>query len=224
MRVEHLMTREVVTVSPEAPLRDAAELLAEHHVAGLPVCAADGVVVGLLSEGDVVRVEQGMPHGKSRLALLFGRTNGDRAHARTVAEAMSAPAITIEPAADISEAARLMIARTVHRLPVVEGGRLVGILARADLVRAFCRPDEELERELVQDVLLDTLWIVPEQITVEVHGGVAHLAGELETRTEAQLAERVARRVPGIVEVVSDLTYRSDDLAGRTGPPPREAV
>jgi predicted transcriptional regulator len=139
----------------------------------------------------------------------------ERAAATTAGEAMTAPAITVRPDAAVALAAELMIEHRVNRLPVVADGRLVGIVARADLVRAFNRTDEEIEREISDDVLLHTLWVDPDSVSLVVFGGKVSVAGEVENRSTAELIEAYIRRVPGVVSVHSGLTFRIDDLARR---------
>jgi CBS domain-containing protein len=124
--------------------------------------------------------------------------------------------VTIEPQRTVDEAAQLMVRRSVNRLPVVLDGRLVGIVTRADLVRAFVRTDDELEREIRDDVLLDTLWIDPNGLSVSVREGHVVLDGELATRTEVDLVVAYVARVPGVVSVDgSRLSWQTDDLARR---------
>lgn len=218
MNVEHLMTRDVVTVSPEASLKEVAEILADCGISGLPVCEPCGRVVGVISEADIVRMEQGAAPGRgSALDWLLGRTDEpvEKLAARTAGEAMTAPALTIDAGRPVFEAARLMVERAVNRLPVTSGDELVGIVTRADLVRAFRRSDEEIEREIREDVLLHTLWIEPARLEIAVEKGEVTLTGTLETRTEAELAAAYVRRVPGVVDVRANLGWQVDDLARR---------
>jgi osmotically-inducible protein OsmY len=84
-------------------------------------------------------------------------------------------------------------------------------------VRAFHRPDEEVEREIREDVLLSTLWIDPSRVSISVSNGEVSLSGKVETRTQAELVEAYVGRVPGVVDVHSELTWTVDDLARRTG-------
>jgi CBS domain-containing protein len=221
MNVEHLMTRNVVAVSPETPLKEVAAILADRGISGLPVCDAPRHVVGVVSEADILRKEQGLPPGRSSVFdWLFGRSDEAEAAklaARTAGEAMTTPAVTIDAGRPVAEAAKLMVEQEINRLPVIHGGELIGIVTRADLVRAFRRSDEEIEREIREDVLLHTLWIEPARLELAVENGEVALTGKLETRTEAELAAAYIRRVPGVVTVDSDLTWQVDDLARRTG-------
>jgi CBS domain-containing protein len=219
MKVEDLMTGDVRTVSPDTSLKDVAEVLSGNRVSGLPVVDADGRVLGVVSEADILRKEQG--RGGRRGGVLGWLLDHDepdpRLEARTAGEAMTSPALTIEPGRPAAEAARLMVEKQINRLPVVAEGRLVGIVTRADLVRAFHRPDEEVEREIRDDVLLSTLWIDPSRVSISVSNGEVSLSGKVETRTQAELVEAYVRRVPGVVDVHSELTWTVDDLARRTG-------
>jgi CBS domain-containing protein len=96
---------------------------------------------------------------------------------------MTSPAVTVGPDATVARAAELMIEHRVNRLPVVDHGRLVGIVARADLVRAFSRSDAEIEREISDAVLLHTLWVDPDSVSLVVFGGKVSVAGEVENRS-----------------------------------------
>jgi CBS domain-containing protein len=138
---------------------------------------------------------------------LLRRVDGEleKVAARTAGEAMTSPALTIRPTQQVSDAARLMIEHRINRLPVVTGGRLVGIVSRADLLRAFERADDELEREIREEVLRGELWLAPEAFDVHVEDGVVTLRGIVRTREEADDVVRFVRRVPGVLEVSADL-------------------
>jgi len=218
MKIEQVMTTDVVTVSPETPLKEVARTLTSRRISGLPVCDADGVVLGVVSEADILRKEQGfVPEPGGLLGWLFEKADaeGARLLARTAAEAMTSPAVTIAPDASVNDAARVMTMRGINRLPVTRNGRLVGIVSRADLVRAFHRTDAEIEQELNEDVLLHTLWVSPEDVHVSVDDGVVTLVGHVENRTQAELVSAYARRVPGVVDVKADVSWSVDDQARR---------
>ena len=208
MRVDRVMTRQVATVSPETPLKDAAELLTRHGVSGMPVCDADGAVIGVFSEADVLRKVEGAPRElPGFLRRLLRRVDPDLARiaARTVGEAMTAPAVTVRPTQQVAEAAQIMVERRINRLPVVRRGELVGIVGRADVLRSFERPDAELEREITEEVLRDALWLEPETFDVHVERGVVSLTGKVSSPAAAATIVRLVRRVPGVVDVSADL-------------------
>jgi predicted transcriptional regulator len=124
--------------------------------------------------------------------------------ATTVGEAMTSPAITIGPHRTATAAARELVEQGVNRLPVVgQDGRLVGIVTRADLARAFTRADAEIEREIREEILERTLWSEP-----WVRDGEVELTGWLETEADVQLVERLVARTPGVVSVRAQLTHR----------------
>ncbi|MCS7006311.1 MAG: CBS domain-containing protein [Gaiellaceae bacterium] len=211
MRVSELMTEDVVTVRPEISLRDAAALLAERRISGVPVVDDEGRVVGVLSEADIVAKAGGPRHGHRLLGWLFepDLDLGDKIAARTVGEAMSVPPVTIEAERRVHEAARIMASEGINRLPVVSAeGKLVGIVTRADVVRAFARSDAEIAREIEHEILQRTLWLEPGSVTVAVVDGVVTLRGEVESEADAELLPVFVSRVPGVVEVRSDVRPR----------------
>ena len=219
MNVEHLMTTGVATVPPEMPLRDVAALLTTLRISGVPVRDEAGALLGVVSESDILRQEQGEPGERPFLLgwLLEDRELGHAFGARTAGEAMTSPARTVKPSTEVPAAARIMIEEKIKRLPVVENGELVGIVTRADLVRAFHRPDEEIAAEIKGDVLWRKLWI-PDPVELTVPEGEVALSGEVETRTQVELVETYVRRVPGVVGLQCELTWRVDDLARRAQP------
>lgn len=157
MKVRDLMTSVVITVRPETSLKKVGTILARCGISGVPVVDADGRVIGVVSEGDILFKERGPSQQKGRLARRSDtHAKGDelKVEAQTAAQAMTAPAKTIAPWRPVSAAAAQMLEEGVNRLPVVDDeSRLVGIVTRADLVRAFVRPDAEIRREIRDEVL-----------------------------------------------------------------------
>ncbi len=222
MKVRDVMTRTVVSVPSNAPLKEVAQLIVDNRISGLPVVDQDGAVLGVVSEADFLMKEQGPEAIRHR---SFARFRGESQESRdqlakleavSAGGAMTAPAITIESNCRISEAAALMIARRVNRLPVVEQGRLVGIVTRADLVRAYVRSDEQLTETIRQEVLLRILWLDPALFAVIVTDGVASISGRVERRSTAEMIEPSVGMVPGIVDVHADVAWNVDD--SRTQP------
>jgi len=211
MKVCDLMTSEVVTVTPKTSLRDAAVLLTEKGISGMPVVNDANEVVGVLSEADIV-VKAGGEVARNRLLgwLLeadFGLE--DKIRAETVGDAMTAPPVSISPKRRVHQAARLMVSENVNRLPVVENGKLVGIVTRADIVRAFTRSDAELVDEIRGDILRRTFWLEPGSVAVDVVDGHVTLRGEVETEADQELLPHFVARVPGVISVDADLSSRS---------------
>jgi CBS domain-containing protein len=210
LEVADVMTRDVVTVSPGTSLKDAGRLLVEHGVSGLPVVGLDAHVVGVLSTADVIPKEVGgVPFGRRPVGGFHGGGVDGKLDATTVGEAMTAPPLTIEPQRSIPAAAGLMLEYDVARLPVVDEGKLVGIVTRTDLVRTFVRSDEELAREIHEE--LARLRLQDEPVSVSVESGVVTLAGRIDNGPDAELLTLFAKRVPGVVSVESQLTWRDND-------------
>lgn len=129
--------------------------------------------------------------------------------AETAVQAMSAPAVTIAPSRTVHEAARLMIEDRVNRLPVVQDGKLVGIVTRSDIVRAFTRSDAEPASEIKEDILRRTFWAEPGSVAVAVADGRVTLTGEVETEVDKEMLPLFVSRVPGVVAVNADLHART---------------
>ena len=220
--IREAMTQSVISVLPETPLKEVARLLVSNRISGVPVVDSKGAVLGVVSEADFLAKQRG-PHSVPRgvLARLGRESAAARAQtvkrwAVTAGEAMTAPAITVAPGQPIGDGAAIMFERAVNRLPVVDDGRLVGMITRADLVRAFVQSDEELARTISEDVLLRVLWLDPSAFVVKVKDGVASIRGHVDRRSIAEMLERAARMVPGIVDVEANVTWAADD--SRTEP------
>ncbi len=217
MTVRDVMTSPVVSVLPTTPLKEVAILLIDNRISGLPVVDADGKLMGIVSEADFLMKEQGAEAIRHRrLARFIGesresRERSDKVAAITAADAMTAPAVTIGSKRRISEAAALMTSRKVNRLPVVDGGTLVGIVTRADLVRAYVRSDDELATTIREEVLLRVLWLDPNSFKVSVRNGLASISGHVERHSTAGMVEQLTSMVPGIIGVNADVTWAVDD-------------
>ena len=217
LKIRDVMTSDVVSVRPTTPIKEVARLLVDRRISGMPVVEGDGRLVGVVSEGDVIVKEQGADAVERRpLARIFGDSPETRAElakmiALTAGDAMTSPPITISADAAVAEAAATMTGRRVNRLPVLDGDRLVGVVSRADIVRAFVRSDEELADAIRNDVIRGTLWLDPSQFEVAVTRGTARIRGQVERRSEADMIERIAMMVPGVVGVEPELTWKLDD-------------
>jgi CBS-domain-containing membrane protein len=217
LTVRDVMTRSVRSVGPDAPLKEVARLLLDNRISGVPVVGALDTVLGVVSEADFLVKEQGAQavHHR-RFASLLGETAATKAQldklaARTAGEAMTAPAITIAASSSIQDAAAKMTERRVNRLPVIENDRLVGIVTRSDLVRAYLRTDEELAKTIREDVLLRILWLDPATFSVEVRNGEATVTGSVERRSTAAIVEETIKLVPGIVGATVNVSWTVDD-------------
>ena len=213
--VADVMTRDVASVPPGASYRETVNTLIERKISAAPVVDADGRVLGVVSEADLLHKIEVADAFQKRRIVHVPRRAADKAHASTAADLMTAPAITVEADVSVPAAARLLEQDRVKRLPVIDtDGRLVGIVSRRDLLRVHVRTDEQIRDDVVHDVLMRTLWIEPSEITVVVDDGAVTLGGRIESRTLAGLAVEFTAKVPGVVTVTDELDWAFDD----TGP------
>ncbi len=214
LRVEDLMTREPIAVEQDTGFKDMVALMRKHRISALPVVGAQGRVIGVVSEADLLLKEE---REELEAAHLFDsaerRETRRKALGEVARDIMTAPAITATPDMDVVEAARIMHRRRVKRLPVVDPlGRLVGILSRADVLKVFMRTDEEIRREVVDEVIVRALWMDPQPIAVTVSDGVVELRGEVDRRSDLEMLSSLVSTVTGVVGVrLERLAFRFDD-------------
>jgi CBS domain-containing protein len=216
--VSDVMTRDVVTVSPEIGFREIADLLVQRTISAVPVVDEHGVVLGVVSEADLLpKLEYADRLPTHALALRRTRIIQAKAAGGRAIDLMTAPAVTIEPSVSVTQAARRLESARVKRLPVVDRtGRLVGIVSRRDLVRMYVRTDVQLLRTVLE--ILDAMWIEAGTVEVTCNAGVVHLTGQVDRSSEAQILTSVIRATPGVVNIRPHLTFRHDDTDRRRQP------
>jgi CBS domain-containing protein len=200
VQVVDVMTTDVITVTADTSITNAARLMFRNRVSGLPVCDEDSCLVGIITEADFLRLE-------------VARQEADAlSPVETVGEVMNRGVLTIGPDAAIVDAARLMVVNDVNRLPVVDAqSKILGIISRLDVVAVFTRPDDIIEDEIREDVIRRVLFVDPDSISVGVSGGVVTFEGQIGTRTESRLLEELVRRLDGVMRVDNQLSWRIDD-------------
>jgi CBS domain-containing protein len=204
LRVSDVMTADPLLLDVDMPLRTAALLLFNFQVTGAPVVAADGGLVGVLSERDLLDKEAPAPTGLGDTAVQRDR----RRRARTVGEACSRPARVTTPGTSLRAAAGQLVAQDVGRLVVVDQSRIVGIVSRHDVLRALVRTDAEL-----QHIIDATLAMLGEpQAFALVDWGAVSLSGAVTRRSRVGYVERIISEVDGVVSVDADLQWVEDDL------------
>jgi CBS domain-containing protein len=218
MRIEEIMTRDVITVTPETPVHTAARLMVDHGVSGLPVIEGDALV-GIISEGDLILRQASGARvtwwrrffaDPERLAREYQKAAGT-----TVAEVMTRAVVSVSPTMPIESAAGILHSRGIRRVPVTADGRLVGILSRGDLVKAVAmavprgilRSDAELVTEMRARMAREP-WISPFAVGVEARDGVIWLSGLANSDAERAALTTMARAIEGChgVENHMDLT------------------
>lgn len=196
MRASDLMTSPVISVSPHTSVHDAAAQLAQHDFASLPVIDDDGRVIGIVSEIDVVRDR--MPRDpRTHMRPTGGAGGPDPAH--TVREVMTDTVACVGGGADAADVAALMVEIGVRAVPVVDGGRLVGIISRRDLLRSLLRPDADIAQEVAQR--LDDFSAETGRWHVKVEDGVVHVSGCFDDDAQREVVVALARTVPGALRV-----------------------
>jgi CBS-domain-containing membrane protein len=210
--VGEVMTRDVVSVNAGTGYKEIADLMVRHSISAVPVVDTGGHVLGVVSEADLLaKLEYADRVPRHPLALRRLRNGRQKAAGDTAVQLMTTPAVTIAATETLTRAARLMDAARVKRMPVVDdGGRLVGIVSRRDLVRIYTRPDPEI-RACVADWVLRSLWIDPAEVDITVRAGVVTLAGRLDRRSTADIVVAFSKATPGVVDVVDQLECDADD-------------
>jgi CBS domain-containing protein len=206
------MTSPAICIAPDAPLKEAARLMAWHRVSALPVTDCSGAPVGLISERDLLSYETSPDPRLHLLGLPPDRLRSGSPH---VAQAMHTPVITIDADVDIGLATERMLEARIKRLPVIAAGRVIGVLSRHDLVKLLANPDEMVRAGILRTLALENVPL--DHLTVEVREGIASLSGDL-SRSDLGLAEMLARTVPGVLGVAYALSGPGRPALRRSGP------
>ena len=223
MNVADVMTQNAITVTPETAIAEAAGLLLQHRISGLPVVDHEGRVVGIVTEGDFLRrIETGTErrHG-GWLGFLIapGRLAEEYAHAnaRKVGEVMTTGVVAVAPQDPLAEVVRLMERHHIKRLPVIENGRLVGIVSRANLVRALLdnlpKPtgkaaagDAEIRERILAEIAKQP-WGPRASVDVRVEGGIVELYGSITDERERAALQVLAENAAGVKAVEDHLVW-----------------
>lgn len=217
MKVRDVMTSTVVTATPETPFPELVDLLLRHGISGLPIVDASGQLVGIVTEADLVSKEAYGGRPRRLLEVLADLVAGGetrwavKGKGRTAAEVMTRSVETARPDEGLREAARRMVERGVKRLPVVEHGRLVGIVSRTDLLRTLHRDDHDLARDVA--VMLADPMRAPEAHMVDatVADGIVTLRGTVRYPMDLPVLNGMVWQIPGVVDVHNEATGRESD-------------
>ena len=217
MKVQEIMTRDVISVLPDTLVQAAARLMVNHGVSGLPVVDAEGALKGIVSEGDLIVRQK--PREKVPWWRLFLEDSADlarqyqKATGVTVGEIMTRDVISTTCAAPIESVAAILDSNRIRRVPVLDGGRVVGIVSRGDLIKAIAmsstapllpRSDDHLAEEMQQRLDAEP-WAPKRVLTVEAHDGRLVLTGLVATEAQKSALETMARAVPGVTGVESHI-------------------
>jgi CBS domain-containing protein len=217
--VRDVMTTEVATVEPSTPFKKIVALLARHRISEVPVLDADRRVLGVVTEADLLLKQEHLDTEANVPLVWSRRRRREREKAAAVAagKLMTTPVMTVPPTATVTEAARRLLAAGVQLLPVVdETDRLVGIVSRADLLRVFTRPDQAIESEIMDEIIVADFRMAPSRFFIQVDNGVVVLQGRVERRSLIPDLVRTVHGVEGVVRVEDRLTFDLDDREADT--------
>lgn len=211
--VAQVMTAPVVRVTEAMPFRDLVALLHARDIGAVPVVAPAGQVLGVVSRADLILKAAGPVPAGLRLACRPRRRERRQAVARTAAELMTAPAVTVTEAATVEQAARLMRRHGVGRLPVTFGltGRLAGIVTRSDLLRVYLRPGADIRAEIEETLLPRVRGAHPGRLAVTVCDGIVSVSGRVERRSAIRRLVSGIHQVEGVIGVDHSIAYDIDD-------------
>ncbi len=223
MKARDIMSTKVVTVSPSTSVRDIAGLMVEKHVSGLPVLNDNGTLVGMVSEGDLLRrPEIGTQKHRRRWVSFFSGVDEQareftKSHALRAGDVMTEQVIHVSEETPLGDVVGLMEKHNIKRLPVLSDGKLIGIVSRADLLRALAArqadpmpPPAESEatiRAAMNDVLKNEEWAMSAMVNVIVSEGVVHLWGVIDSDDQRQALRVAAENIPGVTAVEEHLSF-----------------
>lgn len=225
MRVSDVMTSDLVTILPDTSFKEAVELLVRSEVSALPVVNAEGQLVGLITEADLISKEAYGTRRRRALALLADMMSVrdhpwvTKARGSVASDIMTRSVVVCRSDEDVRTVARRMLEQDVKRMPVVDDEHLVGIVSRRDILKMFDRPDVAIAAD-VKRVLTDDL-IMPEDrhVRFSVDRGVVTLTGDVRYGWDDPIVVSIVRDLPGVLEVVSQLHHREPNPRVPSEPP-----
>ncbi len=227
MQAKDLMTTDVITVSADATVSHVAQLLLRHRISAVPVVDAKGKLIGIVSEGDLMRrAETGTEPHRSWWLNLLARpeeiaSDYVRSHAKRVGDLMTRKVVSVGEDEPVSRIAALLEEKRIKRVPVVKDGRLVGIVSRADLLHGIAtanlerisQPDEDIRRTLISR-MRDEAGVRDWLVNVTVSDGVVHFWGGVRSEEERRAARVAAETVTGVKAVEDHMTLVPEIVGG----------
>ena len=228
MKASDVMVSSVITVGPDASVLHVAELLLRHRISAVPVVGANGDILGIVSEGDLInRPESETNRRKSWWldALAAKETLAAeyiKSHSRKVADVMTRDVITASPDISVAEVAALLERNAIKRVPIVKDGKIVGIVSRANLLQGLAslkdkapqaHPDDSAIRDKVMARLQNERWAKPALISVTVRDGTVDLWGIVDSATEKKAVHVLTEVTPGVRAVNDNLVIQPTSSA-----------
>ena len=222
MNAEHIMTRDVISIDPDSTVLQAARLMLQHHISGLPVIDKNGNLVGVLSEGDFLRRSETRTerHRSRWLEFLMGpgrmAAEYTHSHGSKVSEVMTTEVQTVDEVTPIEDIVELLERRRIKRVPVVCGGQVVGIVTRSNLMRAMVSlarkaPPSASDDATIRDCMLAEMakqkWAPAATTNVVVHDGVVELWGVVVDERQRAALKVAAENIPGVTAVKDHMVW-----------------
>ena len=230
MKASDIMTHRVITISPDATILDAVRLMTKNRISGMPVVDESGKLVGVVSEADFLhRPETGTVRKPLSWFSVFFRPNESaqdyvRSHGTSVREIMTPDPVTIEGDTPLDEVVHLMEAHNVKRLPVMQRGKLVGIVTRVNLMRALAslhrtipksrETDSTIRERILADIDRQD-WSTGVLVDVAVHDGVVDLWGTIADEAQREALDVLAKNTPGVRQVHEHLIWDDEAASDR---------
>ena len=225
MKAADVMVTNVITVGPSAGVQDAARILLANHISAVPVVGEHGEILGIVSEGDLMRrSETDTERHRSWWLDLFTSnetlaTEFARSHSHTVADVMTRTVVTAEPDTSLGEIAALLEKNLIKRVPIIKDGKIVGIVSRANLLCAFASlpdkvdaavdaPSDRIIRERVTEHLHTQSWGTPWPLNVIVNNGTVELWGLVDSAAMERAIRAAVTETEGVRAVKSNLVVR----------------
>ncbi|WP_027941822.1 CBS domain-containing protein [Amycolatopsis taiwanensis] len=212
LTVTAVMTSNPFAVAPDTEFKDIAVLLARERISAVPVVDGHGRPVGVVSEADLLNVQHAGDGVGRGLPLHWHKQRQSHRPRHLARDLMTTPVRTVGTGTSLAEAARELAAHQLRRLFVVDGGgKLVGVVARRDLLDVYFRSDRDVQRDVEAEVFGRVLHAEPASFSVTVDHGVVTVLGRLERRSAVSSAGRLIPLVPGVIGLCNRLDYVWDD-------------
>jgi CBS domain-containing protein len=215
MKVSEIMSRDVVSAAPETPFKSIVERLVESNVSGLPVIDESGKLVGIVTEADLASKEAYGVRRRGVLSLLADVLAAPqwltKAFGWAASDVMTKEVVVCGPDEDVRVAARRMLERRVKRMPVVQGGEVVGMVSRQDILRTLVRPDEAIDANVGTVLSSDPNRPDDAHVGHAVHDGVVTLTGDVRYAWDEPVVVSLVRNIEGVIDVISEVHNREPD-------------
>jgi CBS domain-containing protein len=229
MNAKEIMTRDVATVTPDASVHEAARRMTEKRVSGVPVVAADGHLVGMLTASDLLhRVETGTEKQRSWFAKFIANPDQmarqyTKSHGLMVHEVMSRHVVSVREDANLSEVAEVLDSNRLKRVPVVKEGAVVGIISRGDLVRALSQvsvgkpveksDDATLQRNIIEQIR-NQQWLDSAFLNITVKDGVVETWGVIPSADQRRALQVLIEEFAGVTKIEDHLKVGRPHMSG----------